>query len=72
MNKLVNLLNRVLNNNGVKLKKQDEYMYWSPFVTHHKRKLQVNGIVGYLMLVVETFFSYSKRYPQQRNNLMNL
>ena len=42
MNKLVNLLNRVLGNNGVKLKKQDEYMYWSPFVTHHKRKLQIN------------------------------
>ena len=42
MNKIVNLLNRVLGNNGVKLKKQDEYMYWSPFVTHHKRKLQIN------------------------------
>ncbi len=46
MNKLVNLLNRVLNNNGVKLKKQDEYMYWSPFVTHHKRKLQINTQTG--------------------------
>ena len=42
MNKLVNLLNRVLGNNGVKLKKQDEYMYWSPFISHHKRKLQIN------------------------------
>ena len=42
MNKLVNLLNRVLGNNGVKLKKQDEYMYWSPFVSHHKPKLQIN------------------------------
>jgi len=46
MNKLVNLLNRVLNNNGVKLKKQDEYMYWSPFITHHKRKLQINTQTG--------------------------
>ena len=46
MNKLVNLLNRVLNNNGIKLKKQDEYMYWSPFVTHHKRKLQINTQTG--------------------------
>ena len=27
MNKLINLLNRVLNNNGTKLKKLDEYMY---------------------------------------------
>ena len=42
MNKIVNLLNRVLSDKGLKLKKQDEYMYWSPFVTHHKRKLQIN------------------------------
>ena len=42
MNKIVNLLNRVLSDNGVKLKKQNEFMYWSPFITHHKRKLQVN------------------------------
>ena len=42
MNKIVNLLNRVLSDSGVKLKKQNEFMYWSPFITHHKRKLQVN------------------------------
>ena len=42
MNKIVNLLNRVLRDKALKLKKQDEYMYWSPFVTHHKRKLQIN------------------------------
>jgi DNA primase len=41
-NKIVNLVNRVLGNNGIKLKKLDEYMYWSPFVSHHKQKLQVN------------------------------
>ena len=41
-NKIVNLINRVLGNNGTKLKKLDEYMYWSPFVSHHKQKLQVN------------------------------
>ena len=41
-NKIVNLLNRVLGNNGTKLKKSDEYMYWSPFISHHKQKLQVN------------------------------
>ena len=40
--KIVNLLNRVLNSNGTKLKKLDEYMYWSPFVSHHKQKLQIN------------------------------
>lgn len=40
--KIVNLLNRVLNNTGRKLKKQDEWMYWSPFVSHHKPKLQIN------------------------------
>ena len=42
MNKIVNLLNRVLNSNGRKLKKQNEYMYWSPFISHHKPKLQIN------------------------------
>jgi len=42
MNKIINLLNRVLNSNGTKLKKQDEYMYWSPFTSHHKPKLQIN------------------------------
>ena len=41
-NKIVNLINRVLKSNGTKLKKLDEYMYWSPFVSHHKQKLQVN------------------------------
>ena len=41
-NKIVNLLNRVLNSNGIKLKKLDEYMYWSPFISHHKPKLQIN------------------------------
>ena len=46
MNKIVNLLNRVLNSKGTKLKKQNEYMYWSPFVSHHKPKLQINTQSG--------------------------
>ena len=41
-NKLINLLNRVIGNSGRKLKKPSEYMYWSPFISHHKPKLQVN------------------------------
>ena len=41
-NKLVNLLNRGLNTSGRKLKKENEWMYWSPFVSHHKPKLQIN------------------------------
>ena len=41
-NKLINLLNRVIGNSGRKLRKRDEYMYWSPFISHHKPKLQVN------------------------------
>jgi len=41
-NKIVNLINRVLGSNGTKLKKLDEYMYWSPFISHHKQKLQIN------------------------------
>ena len=40
--KIVNLLNRVLKSQGQQLTKEDEYMYWSPFVAHHKPKLQVN------------------------------
>ena len=46
MNKIVNLLNRVLNSNGTKLRKQDEYLYWSPFISHHKPKLQINITTG--------------------------
>ena len=41
-NKLINLLNRVIGNNGRMLRKRDEYMYWSPFISHHKPKLQIN------------------------------
>ena len=40
--KIVNLLNRVLKSQGQQLPKENEYMYWSPFVAHHKPKLQVN------------------------------
>ena len=46
MNKIINLLNRVLSSNGTKLRKQDEYMYWSPFISHHKPKLQINIVTG--------------------------
>ena len=46
MNKLINLLNRVLNSNGTKLRKLNEYMYWSPFISHHKPKLQINILTG--------------------------
>ena len=40
--KIVNLLNRVLKSQGQQLTKENEYMYWSPFVAHHKPKLQIN------------------------------
>ena len=40
--KIVNLLNRVLKSQGQELSKENEYMWWSPFVNHHKPKLQVN------------------------------
>ena len=42
MNQIVNLLNRVIGNRGRQLKKANEYMYWSPFTSHHKPKLQIN------------------------------
>jgi len=45
-NKLVYLLDRVIGSKGQKLKKPNEYMYWSPFVVHHKPKLQVNIVTG--------------------------
>jgi DNA primase len=45
-NKIVYLLDRVIGSKGQKLKKPNEYMYWSPFVVHHKPKLQVNIIIG--------------------------
>ena len=44
--KLVYLIDRTIGSKGQKLKKQNEYMYWSPFVTHHKPKLQINIITG--------------------------
>ena len=40
------LLDKVLKSRGQSLKKNNEYMWWSPFVTHHKPKLQVNIQTG--------------------------
>jgi len=42
MSQIVSLLNRVIGNRGRQLKKANEYMYWSPFTSHHKPKLQIN------------------------------
>ena len=42
MNKLIHLLERTLNSRSKKLTKQDEYMFFSPFVSHYKPKLQIN------------------------------
>ena len=42
MNKLVYLLERTLNSKSKNLTKADEYMFYSPFVSHYKPKLQVN------------------------------
>ena len=43
---VIPILDKVLNSKGQSLRKQNEYMYWSPFVTHHKPKLQVNIQTG--------------------------
>ena len=43
---VIPLLNKVLNSSGQRLRKQNEYLYWSPFVNHHKPKLQVNIQTG--------------------------
>jgi len=45
-NKIVYLLDRAIGSKGQKLKKPNEYMYWSPFVSHHKPKLQINIVTG--------------------------
>ena len=42
MNKLVYILERTLNSKSKNLTKADEYMFYSPFVSHYKPKLQVN------------------------------
>ena len=43
---VIQLLDKVLKSRGQSLKKSNEYMWWSPFVTHHKPKLQVNIQTG--------------------------
>ena len=43
---LIQLLDKVLSSKGQALSKTNEYMYWSPFVQHHKPKLQVNIQTG--------------------------
>ena len=44
--KLLNLLTGVIGSQSYKLGQQGEYMYWSPFISHHKPKLQVNIDTG--------------------------
>ena len=43
---LIQLIDKVLNSKGQSLSKANEYMWWSPFVTHHNPKLQVNIQTG--------------------------
>ncbi len=45
-NDLLSLLASVIGGVGRKLRKQNEYMFWSPFVVHHKPKLQINIETG--------------------------
>ena len=43
---LIILLEKVLNSRSKKLTKQDEYVFFSPFVNHYKPKLQINLKTG--------------------------
>tara|TARA_Y100000004_G_scaffold194368_1_gene258780 strand:+ start:866 stop:1786 length:921 start_codon:yes stop_codon:yes gene_type:complete len=43
---VIPILDKVLNSKGQSLRKQNEYMWWSPFIQHHKPKLQVNIQTG--------------------------
>tara|TARA_R100000008_G_scaffold809_1_gene677 strand:- start:2349 stop:3263 length:915 start_codon:yes stop_codon:yes gene_type:complete len=45
-NDLLSLLSSVIGSSGRKLRKQNEYMFWSPFIQHHKPKLQINVETG--------------------------
>ena len=75
--KIVNLLNRVLKSQGQELTKENEHMWWSPFVNHHKPKLQVNIKNGKcncwvsLVKVDTTYFSYLKKSIKTKNNIKN-
>ena len=43
---VINILDKALKSKGQSLKKTNEYMWWSPFIQHHKPKLQVNVQTG--------------------------
>ena len=43
---VINILDKALKSKGQNLKKVNEYMRWSPFIQHHKPKLQVNVQTG--------------------------
>ena len=43
---VINILDKALKSKGQPLKKTNEYMWWSPFISHHKPKLQVNIQTG--------------------------
>ena len=43
---VINILDKALKSKGQSLKKSNEYMWWSPFISHHKPKLQVNIQTG--------------------------
>ena len=43
---VINILDKALKSKGQSLKKTNEYMWWSPFISHHKPKLQVNVQTG--------------------------
>ena len=43
---VINILDKALKSKGQSLKKTNEYMYWSPFIQHHKPKLQINTQTG--------------------------
>ena len=43
---VINILDKALKSKGQNLKKVNEYMWWSPFIQHHKPKLQVNVQTG--------------------------
>ncbi len=56
---LVTLINKVIGNQGRKVTKEDEYVYYCPECNHYKRKLQLNTTTGKFHCWVCNFGGYT-------------
>ena len=47
---VINILDKALKSKGQNLKKVNEYMWWSPFIQHHKPKFKMSSTSKCLVL----------------------